>query len=79
MKLTINRVYWFQTRFLSLVYVGCFYHKGPALMRRASFSHCTKRVDYVHTSMYRAAFCHCKKSLDYVHLMMPIVTVEEDR
>ena len=27
-----NRVYWFQTRFLSLVYfVGCFYHKGPAL------------------------------------------------
>ena len=32
-----NRVYWFQTIFLSLVYEGCFYHKGPA------FTHDTLR------------------------------------
>ena len=31
-----NRVYWFQTRFFIIsIFVGCFYHKGPALSRFA--------------------------------------------
>ena len=29
-----NRVYWFETRFLFSLFVGCFYHKGPALSKR---------------------------------------------